>query len=245
MPTLKKNKSFMKAGLEARPRPTEGAEPARSARAASGSKMTQAPRRVYSSKSDIVLTAAERVFLRLGFAATSMDEVAEEAGVSKRTVYSNFGSKEQLFAAVIRARCTSVKPHEKIFSQALELPPMEGLKMLAISFLKEIFASEQLELYQTCVAAARSRPEVAAILLDGPIAETQQRFSDFLTSHVEAGRMDLEDPNIAAAHLVALLKTNLHMKLMLGQPVRLGPKRIAQSADSSIRLFMNGALPRS
>jgi AcrR family transcriptional regulator len=48
-----------------------------------------------------LLDAAADVFSRRGFAATSLDEIAEEAGFSKGAVYSNFQSKEDLFLAVL------------------------------------------------------------------------------------------------------------------------------------------------
>jgi AcrR family transcriptional regulator len=48
-----------------------------------------------------LLDAAADVFARRGFAAASLDEVAEVAGFSKGAVYSNFASKEDLFLAVL------------------------------------------------------------------------------------------------------------------------------------------------
>jgi AcrR family transcriptional regulator len=51
-----------------------------------------------------LLDAASKVFARKGFAATSLDEVAEEAGVTKGAVYSNFSSKEDLVRAVLDER---------------------------------------------------------------------------------------------------------------------------------------------
>ena len=52
-------------------------------------------------KAAIVLRAARRAFLAGGFGAVSMDAIAREAGVSKATVYAHFGSKEELFGAVV------------------------------------------------------------------------------------------------------------------------------------------------
>jgi AcrR family transcriptional regulator len=51
-----------------------------------------------------VLGAAARVFARRGFAAATLDEVADEANYTKGAVYSNFGSKEELFLAVLEQR---------------------------------------------------------------------------------------------------------------------------------------------
>lgn len=49
-----------------------------------------------------VLKAAGRLFLRDGFVATSLSAIAEEAGVTKGAVYSNFESKEDLFLSIVR-----------------------------------------------------------------------------------------------------------------------------------------------
>ena len=49
-----------------------------------------------------MIGAAIEEFLAAGFDATSMDRIAARAGVSKRTVYNHFPSKEALFAAILR-----------------------------------------------------------------------------------------------------------------------------------------------
>ena len=51
-----------------------------------------------------VLEAATRVFARRGYAAASIEEIAEEAGFSHGAVYSNFAGKEALFLAVYEER---------------------------------------------------------------------------------------------------------------------------------------------
>ena len=49
-----------------------------------------------------LLRAASRLFLRNGFVATSLSQIAEEAALTKGAVYSNFESKEDLFLAVLQ-----------------------------------------------------------------------------------------------------------------------------------------------
>ncbi len=51
-----------------------------------------------------LIDAAATVFARRGYVAASLDEVAEEAGLTKGAVYSNFAGKEDLFQAVIEDR---------------------------------------------------------------------------------------------------------------------------------------------
>ncbi|MBP7665126.1 MAG: TetR/AcrR family transcriptional regulator, partial [Shewanella sp.] len=58
---------------------------------------TQLPLSRSEQKRQQVLVAAIDLFCRQGFPHTSMDEVAKLAGVSKQTVYSHYGSKDELF----------------------------------------------------------------------------------------------------------------------------------------------------
>ena len=54
-----------------------------------------------SQKRKAILEGAVKVFTKEGFDASSMDHIAEVAGVSKRTVYNHFPSKEILFQAIV------------------------------------------------------------------------------------------------------------------------------------------------
>ena len=56
-----------------------------------------------SKKRLSILDGAVRVFIENGYDASSMDRIAEQAGVSKRTVYNHFASKEILFQEIITA----------------------------------------------------------------------------------------------------------------------------------------------
>jgi AcrR family transcriptional regulator len=52
-----------------------------------------------------ILTAASRVFSRLGFHGTSLEAIAEEAGFSRGAVYYNFADKDELFLELLDRRC--------------------------------------------------------------------------------------------------------------------------------------------
>lgn len=59
---------------------------------------TQAERRTTTIKA--ILDAARRLFVARGFNDTSIDEIAEQAGVAKGAVYHHFASKEEIFLRV-------------------------------------------------------------------------------------------------------------------------------------------------
>ncbi len=202
------------------------------------------PRRVYRRKTEEVLDAAEQAFLEAGYATTSMDAIAERAGVSKRTVYSNFSSKEDLFAEVIRRRCALAVPDPVDLDEVRDRDPEAVLVELSAQFLANIYARSQVQLYQTVVAEARLFPSIGRAMFEGPILGSQAVFDRYLRDQVRHGRLTFPDIDLAAAQLVALLKTNVHMRLLFNQPVSLDQARIAELATASVRLFLGGARPR-
>lgn len=59
-------------------------------------------------KREQILAAASELFMSQGY-MTSMDLIAEQAGVSKQTVYSHFKTKDDLFDTCIRAKCVAAE----------------------------------------------------------------------------------------------------------------------------------------
>ncbi len=60
-------------------------------------------------KKDKVLRAAKELFSRYGFKKTTVDEIAEAAGMSKRTVYEVLKSKEEILADLVMAEALSFR----------------------------------------------------------------------------------------------------------------------------------------
>src|SRR5699024_5566171 len=71
-----------------------------------------------------ILAAAERLFRERGISATGMDQLCEEAQVSKRTAYQHFGSKDELVAAYLRGRDPDTMP--EVFDR-MDLSPRQRL----------------------------------------------------------------------------------------------------------------------
>jgi len=59
----------------------------------------------------LVLDAARRVFLARGYHASSVDQIADEAGFSKGVVYSQFDGKADMFLALLEDRITERAAH--------------------------------------------------------------------------------------------------------------------------------------
>ena len=66
-------------------------------------------RRARNSASQRIISAARRYFFSHGFRSVTMDDLAEELGVSKKTLYAYFPGKIQLLEAVLANKFASVE----------------------------------------------------------------------------------------------------------------------------------------
>ena len=94
-----------------------------------------------SAKVDSVLTAARELFVETGYASTSVDAIAERAGVSKATIYAHFASKEVLFADSMMALCEEMGGTQPTAPHA-GIPVEEGLRSFARRNLIEVVVSK-------------------------------------------------------------------------------------------------------
>src|ERR1700681_1120502 len=109
-------------------------------------------------KRGAIVDAARQAFLENGYAQTSMDRIAAEAGVSIKTVYRHFENKDDLFGAVMQAACgpggleeldgggqeRAPSPERPWFSK----PPRTALAMAGVEYLQHALSREQLALYR-------------------------------------------------------------------------------------------------
>ena len=76
-----------------------------------------------TEKRDRILDAAQSLFVRYGVKRTSIDDVAQEAGVAKGTVYLSFEFKAELFAAIAERLCVNtLAAAQRVALEATSLP---------------------------------------------------------------------------------------------------------------------------
>jgi len=106
-----------------------------------------------------ILQAASHHFNTHGFERASMDVVAADADVSKMTIYSNFGSKEGLFEAVVRER-TQLVVGGRAGAEALDPKrPQKALMAIGEQFLSLTREDEALGQFRSLYGAAGAQPE--------------------------------------------------------------------------------------
>lgn len=129
-----------------------------------------------------LIAAARRVFLRRGFHAATLDEIAEEAGYTKGAVYSNFQGKDDLFLSLLDEHYVQRTRVHRELMQRLELEdPEEARRAIARAMLE---AYDREPTWWTLVADfsthASRDPALSARL-----RELRQRFLTSMASLIE------------------------------------------------------------
>ncbi len=166
-------------------------------------------------KTDAIINAARSTFLSKGFDAASMDQIALVAGVSKRTVYNRFRSKEELFGAAIEETCRHLLPVDTSDIEAT-LPPRELILALSREFVKGVLAPEALSLRRIAAFEAERTPSIGRnYLKHGPQWMVNQT-TPILERIAAKGSLSIDDAEAALWRLGALITEPLHTRMLLG-----------------------------
>jgi TetR/AcrR family transcriptional repressor of mexJK operon len=191
------------------------------------------------AKRQAILTAAKELFVRNGYASTSMDAVAAEAGVSKLTVYSHFTDKETLFSAAVVARCEEQMP--ALFDELnRDLPAQTLLLNVARGFQTLINSPESIELHRLMVTLGTQDPKLSQIFFEaGPqriLLETER-----LLSRLEkTGQLRFDSPKTAAEHFLSLIKGACNFRLLVGCGELPDDATAEAHVQEVVGLFMRG-----
>ena len=190
-----------------------------------------------------ILQAAKRLFTTQGFDSTSMDAIANAAGVSKLTVYSHYQDKERLFIAAVECVCQEQMPSE-IFLADLKGPIRKQLLTIARAFFSLVTSEEALAVHRTMVANAQQSPKLAQMFWEAGPKRTQAAFESFLHDEVKAGKLEITDLHRAATQFFCLLKGECHARMEFGCGEALTQKEIDDHVNATVDMFLRAYAPR-
>jgi AcrR family transcriptional regulator len=176
-------------------------------------RFVEAPPRGRADKREAIARAARDVFGRAGYARTSIDAIAAEAGVSTRTIYNHFDGKEQLFSAVLLASATQVADAfaEEVGRRLTGADPERDLVALGRAFAAQRRAvPEHFALLARIAAEApHFPPEVIEAWQEAGPRRVQRELAARLDGLAAGGRLDLDGRPRAASHVGALVTAGL------------------------------------
>ena len=182
----------------------------------------------------IVETAAAHFFTN-GYAATAIEQVAADAGVSKVTIYNQFGDKRALFTAAVEAECEKMRGH---FS--LEAMPQgsirDRLTAIAEAIVAFLFRPEMMQFERRIAAETEAEPAIGAAFLEAGPWRMKQGFAAWLARAVEAGELAIADPVLAAEQFVSMCKGMGDLERRFGVPATTAGTR--QRIHGAVDVFL-------
>ena len=194
------------------------------------------------AKRQAILEAAKNLFLSNGYASTSMDAVAAEAGVSKLTVYSHFNDKETLFTAAVVAKCEEQLP-TLIYELTPDTPVRGVLLNIARGFHQLINSDESVNLHRLIMALGNQDPKLSQMFIEAGTERVLQGMERLLGRINQLGTLHIDKPRNAAEHFFCMLKGGANFRLLYGcgEPLR-GPAA-EEHVQEVVDLFMRAYRP--
>ncbi|MBT2144452.1 MULTISPECIES: TetR/AcrR family transcriptional regulator [unclassified Rhodanobacter] len=194
-----------------------------------------------------ILVAAKALFIRNAFAGTSMDAIAADAGVSKLTVYSHFGDKDNLFREVIRSRIQDLLPEETYFFDP-HADIRDILLRVALTHAHLDCNAETVGTFRAILSDCRQgNPRYGKLIWEEGAARTHGLMERLLQQAVDAGQLDIDDVARASGQFLSLIKGNLMMRQMFGCtecPASYN-QEIEATARAGVATFLRAFLPRA
>lgn len=198
-------------------------------------------------KRDAIRGAARELFLRDGYASTSMDDVAALARVSKQTVYKHFSDKEALFTTIILEEIDASEAETRELLESL--PDREdfeaALRDFAMQHVGGILKPSVIALRRTVIGEASRFPEIARTWWEhGPQAGHRTLARVFHEAADRGHLRALPDAMLAAQHFNWLvLSIPLNDALLLGEAATFTDDELRTIADEAVRVFLAGYGP--
>jgi AcrR family transcriptional regulator len=152
-----------------------------------------------------ILQTADRLFYLRGIRAIGVDTIAAEVGISKRTLYNHFPSKDELIAAYLKRRFVIANPTEK---------PATDQILGYFDALERRFSAKDFRGCPFVNAVAELGPEDRAVKKIAVAFKEARRlwFRDLLT------QIDVADADALSTQLVLLVDGSIAQDLVRDDP---------------------------
>ena len=177
-----------------------------------------------------ILNAAQKIFHSSGFIGASMDRIAQEAAVTKQTVYRYFNSKETLFKDTLEAQRLA---EDNGFLDALNREDTdEALNAFAIGFIKRHLSETHLANIRLLVSEGPEIPEITRSFYAMGPSRTKACLARFFKE-----RLNIDD---AEYEIDVFINTLLSMRMPVLTGLHSPPSReeICRHAQKAVEMLM-------
>jgi AcrR family transcriptional regulator len=185
-----------------------------------------------------ILKVATRLFLRNGYAGTSLNDVLARAGGSKATLRKYFRDKSGLFEAVIADVSTRFVADAHLGD--IKGAPDEVLRRFGEIVLGFYLAEGSLAAYRGVVAEGHRSPAMARSFHQRGHRLVQAALAERLAQWHREGRVASSDPMDDADLFLHLVRAGAYEQRLIGLRKAPGRQEIASRVASAVRVFLRG-----
>jgi AcrR family transcriptional regulator len=188
-----------------------------------------------------ILAVASAEFINHGYAAASVARIASEAGVSKKTIYARYPTKDALLIAVVTDLVSRL--HDRVIAAmgTAQGDPDHVLTSFGTQVARSWAEPEEVGLYRLIISEATRFPQMASIYRDA-MRRFRTTLADYLREQNDLGTLTIPDPDAASHQFGMLVYGEVREDALLGDAIT--DDAIAAVVQRSVNVFLNGYVTR-
>lgn len=163
-------------------------------------------REMAATNREAMLVAATQLFLENGYDRTSLAHIAQQAGVSRATLFKQFPTKAALFEATVLAAGRSPAP------EPVDVPSEDfcaGLVTLGRAYAELLTRPEMAALMRTVIAESPRFPELRERTFDFGTLPVLTALGRYLRDAHASGVAEVDDPEMASAQFLGMIASSV------------------------------------
>ena len=184
-----------------------------------------------------ILQAAKSIFLKMGYHATNMNQIAKEAGVTKLTVYNHFQDKGNLFICAIEESCEE-SMRTKQFELTADSDFKQALQLMCQRALSIIYLPEALKLDCLLFELAAEQSPLTQQFFDASHTRMCHVWCDFFEQAIAFKFIQADAPLKQTELIISLMLGIRHQQVLLGLAPVPTANEIDQIIQHAIEIFL-------
>lgn len=181
------------------------------------------------------MEVAADLFLRCGYAATSIEAVAKSAGVSKVTIYNRFDTKEHLFREAITM--LSSQFHVELLWDQGASSLRDTLINFGLALNTFLDRPKLIQFQQRLGADLDDHPQIGEAFLDAGPRHVHAQLIELLTTAEKEGRIAIPSATNAAEQLISMCRGLGDLERRFGRsPTK---EETTRRVEAGVNLFLS------
>lgn len=173
-------------------------------------------RRRADARPDEVLDAALAVFAEKGYAATRVEDVARQAGVSKGTVYLYFASKEALIEGIVRRAVAPIAQRALPDLEQFEGDPRLPITMLMTVLAQQLAQPDKIAVPRLILREVMSFPTIAELYRKEVLGKVMPALAGLIERGVKTGKLRQVDPELTVRSIIGPVLAHVALAEIFG-----------------------------